>query len=202
MGQLQCNATRTNPTAKNSKLMAAPCMTSALGAVRVWATARSEDFAAGGVQAASSAISGTGPPLVSACPGSSCTALLTALLNACFLMPAGTGTQVLPQLIATHFDRRALAVADACRTSPEAFPLLTWSKMTLIPGWACLLPLPAVQLNNLVLAACCRLKQLLQSLPLDSPHNTLLALPVPRLHACSPHLGGPLCRPHLCSAGM
>jgi hypothetical protein len=66
--QLQCSAVRANPTAKSSKLMAGPCLTSAKGAVRVWATARSEDFAKGGVvQAAASAVDGTGPPIVSAC---------------------------------------------------------------------------------------------------------------------------------------
>ena len=58
---------RDNPTGKNNRTMAGPCLNPAKGAVRVWATARSEDFAeGGGVQAASSAIDGTGPPIVSA----------------------------------------------------------------------------------------------------------------------------------------
>ena len=59
--QLQCNTTRHNPTVENNQLLAGPCRTCIKGAIRVWATARAEDYfkkgaSTGGVQAASSAV--------------------------------------------------------------------------------------------------------------------------------------------------
>jgi hypothetical protein len=64
--------------------MAGPCLTSAKGAVRVWATARSEEFTQGGVvQAAASAVDGTGPPIVSACNALHCNAVPSRLQHVC-----------------------------------------------------------------------------------------------------------------------
>ena len=121
-----------------------------------------------------------------------------ALLTACRLLHCN-GHPAARTADCNRAERCALAVGWCLQDKPRGFPLPEMEQNDYEPlkKGGPLLPPPAA-------AACCLLPG---AAPCScrshcSPHLTHLTLPVPRLRACSAHMGRPLHWPHLRPAGL